>query len=289
MALTPYSRRLNLTRDQFATFLKDHEQIRQFELLFTTVDEIAPDVVQAATILAGNADTKAIQALGMILALAQDAAVGESISNVKATQALDQIAILGQETSVGIALAENKANQALALLAQLATAVDGLQMVPPPREFKRARYGQFFDTTTQVATVINTATTVTFNTTDISNGVFIGSPTSRIVVDTEGIYNFQVSMQFDSTGGSNHDVWVWFRKNGTNIPNSAMYLNIQNNQSEVLQAFNLLVSMKALDYLEVMWEVGNLNAQMAAFAASGVHPAIPSIILTATNNVQGVQ
>jgi hypothetical protein len=68
-----------------------------------------------------------------------------------------------------------------------------------------------------------------------------------------------------------------------------MYLNIQNNQSEVLQAFNLLVSMKALDYLEVMWEVGNLNAQMAAFAASGVHPAIPSIILTATNNVQGVQ
>jgi hypothetical protein len=68
-----------------------------------------------------------------------------------------------------------------------------------------------------------------------------------------------------------------------------MYLNIQNNQSELLQAFNLLVSMKALDYLEVMFEVGDLRAEMAAFAASGVHPAIPSIILTATNNVQGVQ
>jgi len=50
-----------------------------------------------------------------------------------------------------------------------------------------------------------------------------------------------------------------------------------------------LVSMKASDYLEVMWEVGNLNAQMAAFPATGVHPAIPSIILTATNNLQGVQ
>ncbi len=258
------TQRLNLTRDQLATFLKDHEQIKQFELLFTTVDSTTPNSIQVATILAGNADQKAVQAIDMVEGL-------------------------NQETSVGIASAENKANQALALLAQLATAVDGLQMVPPAREFKRARYGQFFDTTTQVATVINTATPVTFNTTDISQGVSIGSPTSRIVVDTEGVYNFQVSMQFDSIAGSNHDVWVWFRKNGTDIANSALYLNIQNNQSEVLQAFNLLVSMKASDYLEVMWEVGNLNAQMAAFPATGVHPAVPSIILTATNNLQGVQ
>jgi len=264
MALAPYSRRLNLTRDQFATFLKDHEAIKQFELLFTTVDSTMPEALEVTNILVGNADQKAVQAMDMVEGL-------------------------NQEASVAIAAAENKANQALALLAQLATAVDGLQMTPPPREFKRARYGQFFDTTTQVAAVINTATAVTFNTTDISNGIFIGSPTSRIVVDTEGVYNFQVSMQFDSVAGSNHDVWVWFRKNGVNIANSAMYLNIQNNQSEVLQAFNLLVSMKANDYIEVFWEVGNLNAQMAAFPATAVHPAIPSIILTATNNLQGVQ
>jgi hypothetical protein len=255
---------LNLTRDQLASFLKDYEQIKQFENLFTMVGATMPDALQVVNILAGIADQKAVQAI-------------------------DAVDSLSVDSSIGLASVENKANQALALLAQLATAVDGLQMTPPPREFKRARYGQFFDTTTQVATVINTATAVTFNTTDISQGIFIGSPTSRIVVDTEGVYNFQVSMQFDSVAGSNHDVWVWFRKNGTDIPNSAMYLNIQNNQSEVLQAFNLLVSMKANDYIEVFWEVGNLNAQMAAFPASGVHPAIPSIILTATNNLQGVQ
>ena len=34
--------RLNLTRDQLATFLKNHEQIKQFENLFSTVDTIAP-------------------------------------------------------------------------------------------------------------------------------------------------------------------------------------------------------------------------------------------------------
>jgi hypothetical protein len=255
---------LNLTRDQLASFLKDYEQIKQFENLFTMVGTTMPEALQVVNILAGIADQKAVQAI-------------------------DAVDSLSDEALVGLASVENKANQALALLAQLATAVDGLQMAPPPREFKRARYGQFYDTTTQVAAVINTATAVTFNTTDISQGIFIGSPTSRIVVDTEGVYNFQVSMQFDSVAGSNHDVWVWFRKNGVNIANSAMYLNIQNNQSEVLQAFNLLVSIKANDYIEVMFEVGSLNAQMAAFPASGVHPAIPSIILTATNNLQGVQ
>jgi hypothetical protein len=36
-----------------------------------------------------------------------------------------------------------------------------------------------------------------------------------------------------------------------------------------------------------MWEVGNINAEMAAFAATGVHPAVPSIILTVSNNIQG--
>ena len=64
-----------------------------------------------------------------------------------------------------------------------------------------------------------------------------------------------------------------------------MHLNIQNNNSEVLQAFNLLVDMKAGDYVEVMWEVGNTDARLQAFAATAIHPAIPSIILTATNNI----
>jgi len=249
---------LKLTRDQLGSFLNDSESIKQFEKLFAVVNTIAPDVANEILAEAAGANARAAQALGQIAEFAQDA--------------------------------ETKAAQALALLQNLAGAVEGLQAAPPPREFKRARYGQFLNTATQTQGVTNVAAPVAFNTTDISVGVRLRSPsTSEIEVDTEGVYNFQVSMQFDSTGGANHDVWVWFRKNGTNIANSAMYLNIENNQSEMLQAFNLLVEMKALDYLEVMWEVGDIRVEMAAFAATGVHPAIPSIILTASNNIQGVQ
>jgi len=46
---------LNLTRDQLATFLKGHEQIKQFEALFALADSIAPDVVNEVKTEAGSA------------------------------------------------------------------------------------------------------------------------------------------------------------------------------------------------------------------------------------------
>jgi hypothetical protein len=59
--------RLNLTRDQLASFLQDHEQIKQFERLFQVVsDEVAPFSVTEAAILAGDAMASANQALASI-------------------------------------------------------------------------------------------------------------------------------------------------------------------------------------------------------------------------------
>jgi hypothetical protein len=275
--------RLNLTRDQLATFLKDHEQIRQFERLFADVNQLEPTTLVDLAITASTAGQQAVEALTALerIASALEMVTAAPVAPLDPTPAL-------REIQADLAATQAQAQQALTLASELAPVVQGLQCLPPPREFKRVRYGQFYNTATQTQATANVAASVAFNTTDISVGVRLRSPsTSEIEIDTEGIYNFQVSMQFDSSSGSNREVWVWFRKNGTDIANSAMYLNIQNNQSEILQAFNLLVEMKALDYLEVMWEVGNINAEMAAFAATGVHPAVPSIILTVSNNIQG--
>jgi len=187
-----------------------------------------------------------------------------------------------------VALAENKANQALALVDKLNKAVEGLQMTPPPREFKRARYGSFFDTTTQAATVINTATAITFNTTDLSNGVFIGTTTSRIIVDTEGIYNFDTSFQLDKTAGGTAIFDFWFRLNGVNVPDSCSRIRVQGNNAEVFSSLNYFFDLKANDYVELMFSVDDLSVEVTAFAASAPHPGIPSIILTVNNNIEGV-
>jgi hypothetical protein len=289
MATAPVSRRLNLTRDQLAQFLTDQQQIRQFELLFSVVDELQ---VITGTDFEYQADTAAAtanDALGRIAALAQEVAVSDSVTDVKATQALDQIAMLAQETAVSIASAENKANQALAMLGQLATAVEGLQMTPPPREFKRSRYGSFYDSTTQTAAVINTAYGITFDTTDLSNGVYVGSPTSRIYVDESSLYDIQFSAQFDNTSGGDHLAWLWLRKNGTDVADSAGEIRLKGNNGELVASWNYFIELVAGDYVEIMWSTDNTAVQITARPAVAPVPAIPSIILTVSNNIKGVQ
>ncbi len=289
MPAAPTSKKLNLTRDQLAEFLTDQQQIRQFELLFKTVDTLLPVAGTDIEYQADTASSTANQALAQIAALAQDAAISEAAIDSKATLALDKISTLEQQTSVGIASAENKANQALELLGKLTAAVEGLQMVPPQREFKRSRYGSFYDTTTQTATVINTAKAITFNNTDLSNGVYIGSPTSRIIVDSEGVYNFDVSFQLDKTSGGIAVFDFWFRLNGVDVSDSCSRVAIQGNNAEIFSSLNYFFDLKASDYVELMFSVTDLSVELKTFPAAAPHPGIPSIILTVNNNIRGVQ
>ena len=162
-------------------------------------------------------------------------------------------------------------------------------MTPPQREFKRSRYGSFYDTTTQTATVINTATAITFNTTDLSNGVFIGSPTSRIIVDSEGIYNFDTSFQLDKTSGGTAECYFWFRLNGTDVSESASQIRIQGNDAEIFSSINYFFDLKAGDYIEMMFSTTSLDVELLSVVATPPVPAIPSIILTVANNIGGIQ
>ena len=288
MATAPVSRRLNLTRDQLAQFLTDQQQIRQFELLFSTVDTLQVIVGTDFEFQADTAAATANEALAQISALAQESAVSTAVIDGKTTLALDQISALAQQTSVSIAAAENKVNQALALVDNLTKAVDGLQMTPPQREFKRSRYGSFYDTTTQVATVINTATAITFNTTDLSQGVFL-STTARVMVDTEGIYDYQISIQLDKTSGGTAEFYIWFRLNGVDVTDSASQIRLQGNNAEIFSSLNYFFDLKAGDYVEIMFSVTDVSVQVAATAAAAPHPGIPSIILTVSNNIGGIQ
>jgi uncharacterized protein YsxB (DUF464 family) len=255
---------LRLTRDQLASFLQDHQQIRAFENLFSIVEDIAPDVVQQVLLAAGSAQAAATDAQGQVQSAEQALGTMLAVCEAKATLALQQVLALKH-------------------------IADFVETAPPPREFKRSRYGSFYDTTTQTATVINTATAITFNTTDLSRGVTIGSPTSRVYVDTEGIYNFQTSIQLDSTVATDQEFYLWFRKNGVDVTNSASQVRVKGNNAEVFLALNYFFDLKAGDYVELMFSVTNLGVQLLASGPVAPHPGIPSIILTVANNIGGVE
>lgn len=63
--------KLGLTRDQLASFLGDFEQIKQFEKLFTTVDDNTNNEIPSIVINAGNAGEAANDALAQVAALAE--------------------------------------------------------------------------------------------------------------------------------------------------------------------------------------------------------------------------
>ena len=143
-------------------------------------------------------------------------------------------------------------------------------------------YGAFSDTTTQTITSIDTAYAMTFNTTDEANGVSIGSPTSRIVVAEQGVYNVQFSAQLDKTSGAAANIYIWLRKNGTNVPNTASKVAIQGTSAETVAAWNFVIQLEATNYVELMWSSDDADVVLLAASATSVWPAIPSVICTVT-------
>lgn len=96
MATAPYSRKLNLTRDQLAEFLTDQQQIRQFELLFSVVDELQVITGIDFEYQADTAAATANEALAQISRLSQNTEVEDAVLNAKVQQALDSIQRLAQ-------------------------------------------------------------------------------------------------------------------------------------------------------------------------------------------------
>jgi hypothetical protein len=65
------TQKLNLTRDQLATFLKNQEQIKQFEKLFQVADTLEPIIGTDFQFAADGAQASANEALALVSALRQ--------------------------------------------------------------------------------------------------------------------------------------------------------------------------------------------------------------------------
>jgi hypothetical protein len=93
----------------------------------------------------------------------------------------------------------------------------------------------------------------------------------------------QFSAQVDQTSGSNHSVFIWLRKNGTDVPNSTSKVTIQGQQSELVPAWNFVVTVLGGDYVQIMWAVSDTAVRLIAEPATAFCPAIPSVIATAVS------
>lgn len=147
-------------------------------------------------------------------------------------------------------------------------------------------YGVFSKTTDQTPAAANTAYALTFDSAQISNGVAIGSPTSRIVVPQSGLYQFDVTLQITSTSSSAKTVWVWFRKNGTDIANSARLVTTDINGGYIPVALAETVSLEANGYMEIMFASDSTDVTVDTVASTAFAPAAPAAVLQVTQAQQ---
>lgn len=159
---------------------------------------------------------------------------------------------------------------------------------PRGAQYLNVPYGAFQDSTDQTITA-NTATVMTLDTTDFSNGIKVvtsGGKASRITVEQSGMYNLQWSGQFQNSDTSLHDASVWLRVNGTDIAGSTGFISVPNSHGGVdghlIAGWNYFVELNENDYVEIWWSATNssISIQYYPTATTPTRPATASVIVT---------
>ena len=127
---------------------------------------------------------------------------------------------------------------------------------------------------------IAAATAVTLNTDLTGTGVSVVSST-QVTFAAAGTYMLAPSIQFANSAAADHTATIWFRKNGTNIANSATIISIPKLADGGAAVFSLSFfdTVTAGQYIEMMWLPSNIAVTIEHTAVGAIAPAIPSVIL----------
>lgn len=126
------------------------------------------------------------------------------------------------------------------------------------------------------------ATAVTFNNGLTGTGINVVANTQITFTDA-GTYMLAPSIQFVNSAASDYTATIWFRKNGTNIANSATIISVPKVADGGATFFQIVLfeTVTAGQYIEIMWLPQNTAVTLDFTAAGAIAPAIPSIILAA--------
>ena len=147
--------------------------------------------------------------------------------------------------------------------------------------------GQFWSNASQTVASANTEYRFTFNNADANSNVVLGTgaSNSRIIINQTGTYNIQFSAQVDKAlgGGTTASAYIWFKKNGTAVPDSSGFVTLDQNL-QVVQSWNILANVTSGDYYEIAYAASATVFSFPTIAGNAIigYPASPSIIVTVT-------
>lgn len=176
-------------------------------------------------------------------------------------------------------------NNVIPVAAVLTVATNGVIFVRPTIEQQRY-YGVFTKTNDQSPAAANTEYLLTFTGTQIANGISIGTPASRIQVSVSGLYQFDATIQLTSTSASAKTVWVWFKRNGVSVANTARVVTINLNNGYAPLTLVGVFSLEAGDYVELAFAADDTAITVDNIAATAFAPDSPSIRLVVQQTQQ---
>lgn len=160
--------------------------------------------------------------------------------------------------------------------------VSGVVLVRPTIN-TRLYYGSFSGLVDQPITAANTPYGVNFTNTEFASGFYIGATQSQVYAMHSGLFSFKFSLEITSSKSSPVSLFIWIRKNGVDVDNSASELVIKSNTEKYVPAWDYTLSMQPGDYFELMVAASDTGlsieyvpSQLAPFP----RPAIPAAILT---------
>lgn len=193
------------------------------------------------------------------------------------------------------------ADQKISAMPSASTPLTGSELVPLVQgggnvqtpistynDFVRAsyfNYGAFSSSVDQTGS-ITAGTAMTFNSTDIVDGVTLVDG-SKLTVPKNGTYNIQFSAQLENVENTQEIATIWFRVNGVDVPGSATNFTVPSRKTSNIfgygvASWNIFLNMTAGQYVEIIWlpAVATLTMQHLPAGTSPAYPAIPSVIAT---------
>jgi predicted nucleic acid-binding Zn-ribbon protein len=156
-------------------------------------------------------------------------------------------------------------------------------------------FGSFSDNTTQSCNA-NTATIIRLGSTDVKYGINLSNANTHIVFTESGVYNIQFSAQLTNSDNQSSQAFIWFRKNGTDIADSASVVTVPAKHAKgdgaTIAAWNYFITINnPNEYAEIAWFTSDetkvqIRADVAANLVVGVSPPIPripSVIVTVSH------
>ena len=125
-------------------------------------------------------------------------------------------------------------------------------------------YGSFYDTTTtQTAPNSTTANIVTVGTTLANSGITLGS--NQFTFANAGTYRVSYTVHFNNSVSTPDTVYVWIRKNGTDIADSSSIFTVPQNSYTANNDY--VITVNASDYIQFYWYTNATTTTISTVAA----------------------